>query len=760
MKFCALKKMLPGLVLLCVLSPGFAATQDDTGPAALIAAGDYGGAIARWQQTLAGTGDAAAQADLYLDLAAAYQQLGEHPKAMRMLEHARAQAESSGDQARIARALAQTSDAWLVAGNLDQALQTADRALAAARAAKEPGILARTLNNLGNVLAIWGFDEAALKAYQEGMDLAADSPVLAAQLSLNRLKTVLYTATEQELQLQDSARRLAELPDTRDTALLLLTFGSLLIQLVGDPELSAEFSTEANATGYAAFQRAARLARTAGDVRATSLAYGRLAELYEARERYEEALKLNRQALFFANQGDLPELRYLWEWQQGRLFAAQSRFEPALAAYRNAIATLKPVRYTLNVGYRMPDQSFNESVRPVYYQLAELLLNRAREESDPAVRQGLLRRAREAVETLKTAELENYFKDACVAAQQKPRDGEFELPPGTALIYPIPLPLRMEILLDTGAKLEAFEVDVDSLELADTLVELRAGLQTRPDNRFLGPARSLYSWLIEPLLPRLREAQVDTLVFVPDGQMRTIPFGTLHDGENFLIEEFATAVVPTMNMLDTAPDSDWVESGMLLVGLSESVQEYPPLPSVDIELNTIEKTVDGNEAKLLNAGYTTDSFETTLRAGRFSVVHMATHGEFSPDPEHTYLLTYSDKLKIDKLEDIIGLGRFREQPLELLTLSACRTAVGDDKAALGLAGVAVKAGARSAIASLWFVDDEATSLAMRGFYREVTENPGLSKAKALQQVQKNLIAQQRYWHPAYWAPYLLIGNWL
>ena len=115
---------------------------------------------------------------------------------------------------------------------------------------------------------------------------------------------------------------------------------------------------------------------------------------------------------------------------------------------------------------------------------------------------------------------------------------------------------------------------------------------------------------------------------------------------------------------------------------------------------------------------------------------------------------------MDKLQNIIGLGRFRDKPLELLTLSACKTAVGDDKAALGLAGIAVKAGARSAIATLWFVDDEATSIAVADFYRQLLQKPGLSKAKALQIVQKKLIAQDRYWHPSYWGPFLLIGNWL
>ena len=139
---------------------------------------------------------------------------------------------------------------------------------------------------------------------------------------------------------------------------------------------------------------------------------------------------------------------------------------------------------------------------------------------------------------------------------------------------------------------------------------------------------------------------------------------------------------------------------------------------------------------------------------------MATHGEFGHDPDDSYLLTYTGKLNFDKLESLIKLSKFRNDPLELLTLSACRTAVGDEQAALGLAGVAVKSGARSAIASLWYIDDEASMLAISGFYRELVENPTFSKAQALQATQLKLINQDRYWHPSYWAPFLLIGNWL
>jgi CHAT domain-containing protein len=152
--------------------------------------------------------------------------------------------------------------------------------------------------------------------------------------------------------------------------------------------------------------------------------------------------------------------------------------------------------------------------------------------------------------------------------------------------------------------------------------------------------------------------------------------------------------------------------------------------------------------------------EDSLARTPYSVVHIASHGEFSGDPDESFLLTYDGRLDMDGLEQLIKLSRFRDEPVELLTLSACRTAAGDDRAALGLAGVAVKAGARSALATLWFINDQASSLLVTEFYRQLSTAPTPSKARALQLAQRTIKADLRYRHPAYWSPFLMIGNWL
>jgi len=151
-----------------------------------------------------------------------------------------------------------------------------------------------------------------------------------------------------------------------------------------------------------------------------------------------------------------------------------------------------------------------------------------------------------------------------------------------------------------------------------------------------------------------------------------------------------------------------------------------------------------------------------MNENAYSIVHIASHGQFSANLKNTFVLTYNDKLSMDKLEDLMNLTILKNDPVDLLTLSACETAVGDDRAALGLAGVALKAGVQSALASLWKVDDEATPAVVIEFYRQL-QNPNISKAEALQKAQKMILTDklyERYRHPYFWSAFLLIGNWL
>jgi CHAT domain-containing protein len=381
----------------------------------------------------------------------------------------------------------------------------------------------------------------------------------------------------------------------------------------------------------------------------------------------------------------------------------------------------------------------------------------SRSAANSETEQRLLREARDTVEQLKTVELNDYMCDDCVDVQRSQVRELEAVDEHTAVIYLIPLPTRTEVLVGLGSGLKRFTADVSSPQLAATVSQFRHHLETRTSFAYLAEGQQIYDWLIRPLRPYLAEHRIDTLVFVPDGALRTIPFAALHDGEKFLIQDLAVAVTPGLSLI--APESlAHGKRRLLLSGLSESVQGFPALEFVPTEMHSLETIYPAEE--LLNESFTLNELQRKLDEEQYSIIHIASHGQFNRDVHKTFVLTYDTKLTLNTLEALIRPAQYRGRPLELLVLSACQTAAGDDRAALGLAGVAVKAGARSALASLWFVNDQSTSALISEVYRQLRSSPSISKAKALQAAQIKLLNDRRYRHPCYWSPFLIIGNWL
>ncbi len=399
---------------------------------------------------------------------------------------------------------------------------------------------------------------------------------------------------------------------------------------------------------------------------------------------------------------------------------------------------------------------FREEAGQLYLDLADLLLKRAAARAGTPAAEADLREVRSTVEMLKGAELEDYFRDDCVAALKAKTTGIDSLGERTAAIYPIVLPDRLEILLSLPDGMKRYSVPVGAQVLNEEVNNFRALLEKRTTNQYRRNAMKIYAWLIQPLEKDLEAQNIDTLVFIPDGALRTIPLAALYDGKNFLIARYAVATIPGLTLTDPRPlPREHIE--LLAAGLTDSVQGFPPLPNVAEEITRIHRLYDG--AMLENSTFTLSNFEKDLDERPYSIVHVASHGKFEKDAQNTFLLTYDGKLNMDTLQGYMASTTYRKQPVELLTLSACQTAVGDDKAALGLGGIAVKAGARSALATLWYINDQASSILVADFYEDLKE-PGISKAKALQQAQLKLLKDRRYDHPSYWSPFLLIGNWL
>jgi len=386
-----------------------------------------------------------------------------------------------------------------------------------------------------------------------------------------------------------------------------------------------------------------------------------------------------------------------------------------------------------------------------------LLLEQADAVHDASDQQRILREACDTVEQLQSAEIEDYLQDECLNLARAHAARVESIGQRTAVVYIIPLATRTELLVGIGPELHRVRVAVSSKQLAGEVLAFRSHLEKRTTNEYLGEARELYQWLIAPIRDLLATAKVQTLVFVPDGVLRTIPMGALQDGQQFLIEQFAVAVSPGLTLLEPQP-VEWQHVHALTAGLTQPVQHRAPLPYVASELKSIVTLFGGRS--LLDADFVLSALQRSFAQGQYQLVHFATHGEIDRDASKSYILDYDGEVTLDQLEELLRPSQYHGRPVELLTLSACQTAAGDDRAALGLAGVAIKAGARSVLATLWSVQDESAAELMTGFYMHLRNDPGITKARALQLAQIALLHDPAFDHPCYWAPYLIIGNWL
>lgn len=656
--------------------------------------------------------------------------------------------------------LSELGDLHLSMGDIRESLSTLKRARSLAITSGDAGVLAAVLNNQGNALALGGKRDAALAVYEEGKARLQGVPGERAArtrvhllLNLARHHLADPDPTPARPALVSAMADLQSLEGDHGTGTALISAG-ILFREIGRRSGSA--APDDISLAFSAFQRALEIGRAIDHPGISAAAAGRLGKMYADAGRLPAAMALTREAIFLAGEGRFPEERYRWQWQLGRLHDAQGNPEAAMAFLSRAVETLTPIRGELMKDRRRRGEIFDEEIRPVYLDLARLLVTAAEGLPRGADREAKLEAAREAMETLKSAELEDFFQDPCVTARTRQGQRLDRTPDGAAILYPIVFADRISLLLTLpdGMRLATTPVDANRLDRA---VRRFRGLLQSPGTgrRYRFYARRLYDWLIRPIAGDLREAGIRTLVVAPDGVLRLIPFAALHDGERFLSQHFGMATVPGLT-LTAAGEGGAVDARPLLAGLSEARQGFRPLPAVPGELYAIQSLLGGKV--LLDTDYTMENLKTAFSRTDYSLIHLATHGEFGGSSEETFLLTSEGRLTMDRLERFIDLGRFRDTPVELLTLSACQTALGDVRSALGLGGVAVKAGARSALATLWSVDDEATSLTVRTFY-EAFGRPATDKAGALQRAQARLIQDETFAHPAYWAPFLLIGNW-
>ncbi|EDX76173.1 haemagglutination activity domain protein [Coleofasciculus chthonoplastes PCC 7420] len=262
----------------------------------------------------------------------------------------------------------------------------------------------------------------------------------------------------------------------------------------------------------------------------------------------------------------------------------------------------------------------------------------------------------------------------------------------------------------------------------------RAVTDTRIPRPYLPSAQQLYQWLIAPLEEELQDREINNLAFIMDQGLRSLPVAALHDGNGFIVERYSIGFMPSLSLTDTRY-VDVRDLQVLAMGASEFTEQNP-LPAVPVELSAIADKLWQGES-FLNSTFTPANLKAARADQPFGIVHLATHGEFKPGkPENSYIQFWNTRLSLDQIRQL-GL---HNPPVELMVLSACRTALGNQEAELGFTGLAVQAGVKSALGSLWYVSDEGTLGLMTTFYQNLKQVP--IKAEALRETQLAMIQGQ------------------
>jgi CHAT domain-containing protein len=585
--------------------------------------------------------------------------------------------------------------------------------------------------------------------------------ILKAQL--NRLKILRNLSKVEEAQQIINQLNLSDLPPSKFKIFAIINYAQNLACL--EPR---EEQVKSSEKIIGLLELAIKDAIKIDDRKSHSYALGSLGGFYEYLGENTLAKQYTEQALILAQ--EFPDIAYQWQWQLGRILEAKEEKKQALIYYELAFNNLKKLRKNLLTINSDIQFSFRDNVEPLYRQIISLQLSQ--DQQNPL-------NSLYYIESLQLTELSNFLGcepediinqipgDFIVSLQSKLQAVQ-QISPKTAIIYPIVLNDRLVIILSSPEKsLKVYTTNVSANQVNAVVRNLRQNLST--PLRELGvkkDSQKLYEWMLKPLKSDLEKNSLETLVFILDSSLQNLPMAVLYDGKNYLIEKYAIAVVPSLQLLNPHPaPRDKITA--LLAGASNAPsfrrENLNPLPNVQEEIAGIGQQVK-QENSLLEENFSQINLQQQINDNPFSIVHIASHGKFSSNPEQTYILDWNKRIGIEDLENLLQVHQAQNlQPIELLILSACETASGDRRAALGLAGISIRSGAESTLATLWQVNDKSTAQLMIEFYRNL-QNPKYSKAEALRQAQLKFLreggTETDFNRAYYWAPFVMVGNWL
>ncbi|MDZ8236946.1 CHAT domain-containing protein [Nostoc sp. ChiQUE01b] len=716
------------------------------------------------------------------------------------------------DKAGEIAALGSLGEAYRLRGNYDVAIQY----LEAAKKTNNQTYNFAILNSLGNAHAsraqLWNlrtksaqqqsiskareFQQKAKNDYQQALEYFQSSLKEARQQDnksgeirslLNLIQLFYHSKTislipQNQLQenIQESLELLDKLPDSMNKVYAAINLANLPAV---DEELTSPLTQclaklkLPNAQAKELFNKAINISQRLQDSRSESYALGALGHFYECQEKkYQQAWELTNKAIWLADQKlKAKDSLYLWEWQAGRVLEAQNRNIEALPFYQRAYNILEELRSDILIADRDFQFDFRDIIEPVYRQLAQLQLEfaSASNTSNKQLSSPALNAALTTINSLRLAEIQNYFGNDCILTAINNKNVTEVVEDNTAFISSIVLKGKTGVILILPNQERHLQwIDKNQETLRQEITNFYTGLVRgkRDVNYNTKDAENLYELIIRPFEDDLSANKITTLVFIQDSFLRNVPMAALYDKKDkkYLIEKYAIASTPSLQLTSTQKVNIKSSRALILAVSQEAKIDdklFEALTNVPLETKAVQELF-ANTKKLENQEFTISNLEQEIQNTSYPIIHVATHAQFGTIAEDTFLVTgNNDKLTINQLETLLRQTNNSSNLVELLALTACQTAVGDDRSTLGLAGVALQAGAKSAMASLWSVGDESTANLVAEFYSKLRESK-MSKAQALQIAQLKLINAKeteidiQYNHPYYWAPFILIGNWL
>lgn len=425
-----------------------------------------------------------------------------------------------------------------------------------------------------------------------------------------------------------------------------------------------------------------------------------------------------------------------------------------------------------------------------------LIISQYAQEKSSYWREEILKMDQRCTEKYETFFSRN-FTDSSLTSKEivkQIKDLKQETKKNPAAIWIWSYPERLDVMMITSENkpmgISIKEANADNLNqvITEFMDEIRDPftLGVRNSTSYLSSSQKLYQWMIKPLESQLKAEKIDTLIICVGPKLRTLPLSVLHNGNNFLVEDYSIAMVPSFSLTNLKPSQKNGNSMKILAMGSSNFEFLSPLPGVALEIDNITP-FPWEGLKMTENQFTLENLKSQRKKTPFEIIHLATHARFEPgEPKDSYIQLFDHQLTLAEVKDL----NWSNPPVALLVLSACETAIGDKNAELGFAGLAVQSGVRSALGSYWSVSDAGTLALMTEFYQNLKSYQEkyniLFKAEALRDTQISMIQSKVYVtngllrratrvdlslpselltdgddnlsHPFYWGAFSLIGS--